>query len=107
MWTGAGLDLGGNYSDDTCTGLETIVDGVSNPLLGDYAWYCGNYGSDSAKPVAQKLPNGFGLYDMHGNLFEWVEGRLSENAPSGVDPSTSGGDRRVLQRAILAMVHMG
>jgi uncharacterized protein (TIGR02145 family) len=36
-----------------------------------YAWYEGN--SDSAPhPVATKLPNSYGLYDMAGNVFQWV-----------------------------------
>ncbi len=73
FWT---PDGGGDYSADGCDGTETIQDGSTDagPLISEYAWYCGN-NSDSqngAKEVGQKLPNGFGLYDMHGNLFEWT-----------------------------------
>lgn len=39
-------------------------------------WYCVN-SPDQAQPVARKLPNGFGLYDMHGNMLEWVNQILS------------------------------
>ncbi|HTV05476.1 MAG TPA: formylglycine-generating enzyme family protein [Acidobacteriaceae bacterium] len=45
---------------------------LTQRLLTSIAWYDTN-SNNKTHPVSQKLPNGYGLYDMLGNVWEWVE----------------------------------
>ncbi|MDR1312774.1 MAG: formylglycine-generating enzyme family protein, partial [Deltaproteobacteria bacterium] len=66
--------------------------------LGDYAWYEGNSG-DRTHPVGKKRPNAFGLYDIYGNVAEWVQDRYSvsyyETSPASDPSGPETGDFRI------------
>ncbi len=72
--------------------------------LGNHAWYyenAWNAGQQYAHSVGQKKRNGWGLYDMHGNVWEWCadwygEGYYKES-PVDDPPGASSGDDRVFR----------
>lgn len=91
-------DLGGSLPTEAQWEYAARGNSVSEFYWGDkspdiHAWFHRN-AENQSRPVAQKLANGFGLYDMSGNVFEWTstwyadyaKGRGALNNPQG--PST-------------------
>lgn len=67
--------------------------------LAEHAWYAGN-SELKTHPVGEKKPNPWGLYDIHGNVFEWCADWYSEAYHSGdaTDPSGAPkGERRIVR----------
>ena len=66
--------------------------------LDSVAWYNDNSGNRT-HPVGQKEPNGYGLYDMLGNVYEWVQDWYGDYPGGSVtDPRGSRtGPNRVLR----------
>ena len=78
--------------------------GNNENALGDYAWYEKNawdIDEKYAHHVGLKKPNAFGLYDMHGNVYEWCHdyygGDYYKQSPEQDPTGPASGASRVLR----------
>ncbi len=78
----------------------TLGDYGGTGVLDEMGWYVGNGGSRTHF-VAHKQPNAWGLFDMHGNVMEWVHDYYAADyygiSPSNDPPGPATGDRRIFR----------
>lgn len=74
--------------------------GDDEAQLGKYAWFNSNAldVDQYTRIVGQKQPNAYGLYDMHGNVWEWCHDWYHNTLTGGTDPDpTSASTFRVVR----------
>ena len=80
--------------------------------LPQYAWYLKTTIDAKLRPVATKLPNPFGLFDMHGGVWEWCQDEYRQNYDSGTTAAENskvcrGGSTRIAEENIRSAARMG
>ncbi len=78
------------FGDSLAVDDECEDDGIRS----QYMWYCGNNAPDKestsgSKPVGETMPNGFGLFDMSGNIYEWCEDEWHDSYAGAPDDGSA------------------
>ncbi len=83
----------------TCRAGTKTTYSYGDSANGNYMWY--NNGSwNLPREVGTKLPNPWGFYDMHGNVYEWCLDWYADALTYGTDPKgASSGSKRVYRSA--------